>query len=68
MKSEIAELHYELNILAGGLRGLGISMSIHGNVPEADITEHHMAQIGHLVEAAGRYAERLGAELDACNG
>jgi len=49
----------------GGLIGLGLSMSVHHNSPEeAGIADHHAAQLGHLVEACGRYAERLAADLD----
>jgi hypothetical protein len=65
MKTDIKDIHYEMSILSGGLIGLGLSMSVHNGLGESDqITELHAAQLGHLVEACGRYAERLAADLD----
>jgi len=57
-------IHYELQMLACGLQGLGLSMAIHHCHDDGGITEIHATQLGHLVEACGVLASRLATDLD----
>lgn len=60
----IQATQHQLTLLADGLQGLGVSLSIHhtGNGP--GITEIHAAQLSHLVECCGLLASRLSEDLE----
>lgn len=60
----IQDTQHQLTLLADGLQGLGVSLSIHHTGRGPGITNIHAAQLSHLVECCGLLAEKLSVELE----
>ena len=61
-------VRYEMSILGGALRGLGLCMgTVAMERNELSISRHHDEEMAYIVECLGRYAERLSAELDVAS-
>lgn len=58
-------LEYEINMLAGGLRGVGMGMSELGENPDGQDRAKELADIGYLMVSTSLQLEKIAADMNA---